>query len=109
MMPVNPPAASASSSTAGNQKRRKMCLRSLGGALTIAVGRYAFRRLIGGLAAILFQPLVQESPGYTLTITCLRIADFGNVDSHSRSIFRRIPRKTLYRRQRISNEPRQRV
>src|SRR5689334_24178747 len=52
MMPVRPPAASASSNTAGNQKRRKMCLRSPGGALTMAVGRYAFSRSNGGFAAI---------------------------------------------------------
>src|SRR3989442_6432090 len=56
MMPVNPPAASASISTAGNQNRRRMCFRSAGGELIIAVGRYALRRLNGGLAAMCFQP-----------------------------------------------------
>src|SRR6266852_2402016 len=56
MMPVSPPAVSASISTAGNQNRRRMCLRSPGGELMIAVGRYALRRLNGGLAAMCFQP-----------------------------------------------------
>jgi hypothetical protein len=58
MMPVKPPAASARSNTAGNQKRRKMCLRSPGGALTMAVGRYAFSRSKGGFAAILYVSLI---------------------------------------------------
>src|SRR5258706_616261 len=53
MMPVSPPAARASRITAGNQNRRKMCLRSLGGALTIACGVYDFKREPGGFAAII--------------------------------------------------------
>jgi hypothetical protein len=52
MMPVNPPAASAKRITAGNQKRRRICFRSPGGALTIAPGVYDFKRFIGGFAAI---------------------------------------------------------
>src|SRR6266404_831171 len=53
MMPVNPPAASASRITAGNQNRRRMCLRSLGGALTIPCGVYDFKREPGGFAAMI--------------------------------------------------------
>src|SRR5205823_13705302 len=83
MMPVNPPATSASKITAGNQKRRRMCLRSPGGALTIAVGRYDFKRLNGSLAAILI-----SFPDYFWrrivaldTMLWMRIP--GNVDCHS--------------------------
>src|SRR5881394_3027684 len=52
MMPVKPPAANANRITAGSQNRRRMCLRSPGGALTIAPGVYDFKRFIGGFAAI---------------------------------------------------------
>src|SRR2546427_10802980 len=63
MMPVNPPAARASRMTAGNQKRRKMCLRSPGGAFTIAPGVYDFKRFMGGFAAIvLSQSFSPNSP-----------------------------------------------
>src|SRR6185369_226145 len=42
MIPVNPPAESASKITAGNQKRANKVFRSSGGALTIAFGEYDF-------------------------------------------------------------------
>src|SRR2546421_5908839 len=63
MMPVRPPAANANRITAGNQKRRRMCLRSPGGAFTIAPGVYDFKRFIGGFAAIvLSQSFPPNSP-----------------------------------------------
>src|SRR5437868_2048457 len=77
MIPVNPPAANAKRSTAGNQKRRKMCLRSPGGAATIAPGVYDFKRLNGGLAAII-------TPAFLLS-KCFKMPVSGNVDSHSRT------------------------
>src|SRR5829696_3516350 len=40
MIPVRPPAASASSKTAGSQNRASMCLRCSGGVLMIAFGEY---------------------------------------------------------------------
>src|SRR5438477_5140901 len=62
-MPVRPPAANAKRITAGNQKRRRMCLRSPGGAFTIAPGVYDFKRFIGGFAAIvLSQSFPPNSP-----------------------------------------------
>src|SRR5436189_4277499 len=75
MIPVNPPAANASRITAGSQKRRRICLRSPGGAATIAPGVYDFKRLIGGFAAILL-----PAP---LGLTMLKNPSRGNVDSHS--------------------------
>src|SRR6266446_964749 len=54
MMPLSPPAASANRITAGNQNRRRICLRSPGGAVTIACGVYDFKRETGGFADIGF-------------------------------------------------------
>jgi hypothetical protein len=52
MIPVNPPAASDSSKTAGNQSRRRSDRRSAGGALTIAIGEKE-RSVTGVLVAII--------------------------------------------------------
>ena len=86
MMPVRPPAASASSSTAGNQKRRSRCFRSSGGAFTIAVGLYALRRSKGGFAAIFL---------HLFTPTMPKDARFGQRGFPQLATFVRFPAKII--------------
>src|SRR5437667_448694 len=52
MMPVNPPAASASSNTAGSQNRRRMFSRSVGRGPAIVRGEYDFNLEPGDFVAM---------------------------------------------------------
>jgi hypothetical protein len=52
-MPVNPPAASASPTTAGSQKRLKIVLRPDGGLVEITLGEYERDFRLSDFAAII--------------------------------------------------------